>query len=31
MDTVNADKKSLSAAVMALILRLHFYIGLFIG
>lgn len=31
MDTVNADKKSLSAAVMALLLRLHFYIGLFVG
>lgn len=31
MDTVNADKKSLSAAIMALILRLHFYIGLFVG
>ncbi len=31
MDTVNADKKSLSAAVMALFLRLHFYIGLFVG
>ncbi len=31
MDTVNADKKSRSAAVMALFLRLHFYIGLFVG
>lgn len=31
MDTVNADKKSLSAAVMAPFLRLHFYIGLFVG
>lgn len=31
MDAVNAEKKPLSAAVMALILRLHFYIGLFVG
>ncbi|WP_308167129.1 MULTISPECIES: PepSY-associated TM helix domain-containing protein [Symbiopectobacterium] len=31
MDTVNSDKKSLSAAVMALFLRLHFYICLFVG
>ncbi len=31
MNTVNAEKKPLAAAIMALILRLHFYIGLFVG